>query len=61
MTLTGPYVKALDRLVEEGIYMNPQDAIRSALRRLFQHHGIEPFAYKGVKLKTKDDPQKCDD
>ena len=38
--------------------MDPQDAIRDALRRLFQFHGIEPFADKGVDLKTKDDPQK---
>ncbi|MBA7625366.1 hypothetical protein ES703_32795 [subsurface metagenome] len=58
MTLPGPYVKALDRLVKGGIYMDPQAAIREALMRLFQFHGIETFTDKGVKLKTKDDPKK---
>ena len=44
VTLTRPYVEALDRLVEEGLYMDPQEAIKEALRSLFRHHGIEPFA-----------------
>jgi len=43
VTLTTPYIKALNQLVEEGLYMDHQDAIRHALRRLFQYHGIEPF------------------
>ncbi|HUW46786.1 MAG TPA: hypothetical protein VMW50_13435 [Dehalococcoidia bacterium] len=43
LTLTRVYVEALDRLVEEGIYLEPQTAIRAALRLLFRHHGIEPF------------------
>ena len=46
VTLTTAYVRALDQLVEVGIYMDHQDAIRDALRRLFQYHGIEPFAEK---------------
>ena len=43
LTLTKVYIDALDKLVEEGIYMECQVAIRDALRRLFRHHGIEPF------------------
>ncbi len=43
LTLTGVYVKALDRLVEEGIYLDHSVAIRGALRRLFRYHRIEPF------------------
>ena len=43
VTLTEPYLDALDQLVEEGIYMDHQAAIREALRRLFRHHKIEPF------------------
>ncbi len=43
LTLTEPFVKALDELVEEGIYLEPQDAIRDALRILFRLQGIEPF------------------
>jgi Arc/MetJ-type ribon-helix-helix transcriptional regulator len=46
VTLTTAYVKALDQLIEVGIYMDHQDAIRDALRRLFQYHGIEPFSEK---------------
>jgi len=46
VTLTKPYAEALDRLVEEGLYLDHQDAIRDALRRLFQYHGMEPFSEK---------------
>ena len=52
VTLTRPYVECLDRLVEEGIYLRHQMAIRDALRHLFEHHGIEPFADKIAALKT---------
>jgi len=51
VTLTGPYLEALDYLVNEGIYMDPQDAIKEALRLLFRHHKIEPFTDKRSKLK----------
>lgn len=43
LTLTKSYVEALDRLVEEGIYLEHQVAIRDALRLLFRVHRIEPF------------------
>jgi len=43
VTLTRVYLEALDRLVDEGIYLEYQVAIRDALRRLFRHHGMEPF------------------
>ena len=44
VTLTEPYIAALNRLVDEGLYMDHQDAIRDALRRLFEYHGLEPFS-----------------
>jgi Arc/MetJ-type ribon-helix-helix transcriptional regulator len=44
VTLTTAYAKALNRLVDEGIYIDHQDAIRDALRRLFEYHGLEPFS-----------------
>jgi len=47
VTLTTPYIEALDSLVEEGLYMDHQDVIRHALRRLFQYHGIESFTKNG--------------
>jgi len=43
VTLTGPYIEALNRLVKEGFYLDHQDAIRDALRRLFRFHGMEPL------------------
>jgi len=43
LTLTKVYLEALDHLVDEGIYMEQQSAIRDALRFLFRHHGIESF------------------
>ncbi len=43
LTLTRKYVDALDQLVEMGIYLEDQVAIRDALRRLFRYHKIEPF------------------
>ena len=43
LTLTKSYVEALDRLVDEGIYLEHQVAIRDALRLLFRFHKIEPF------------------
>ena len=55
LTLTKAYVEALDWLVEEGLYMEHQVAIRDALRRLFQYHGIESFSDKGAELEPEAD------
>ncbi len=46
LTLTGVYIGALDRLVNEGIYLEYQEGIRDALIMLFEHYGIEPFCWK---------------
>ena len=43
LTITNIYVEALEQLVERGIYLEHQVAIRDALRRLFRYHKIEPF------------------
>jgi len=53
LTLTKSYVEALDRLVDEGIYLEHQVAIRDALRLLFRHHKIEPF-YSALVEKAED-------
>ena len=53
MTLTDRYVERLDRLIQEGVYMDQQDAIRAALRLLFQHHGLEPLYKKRVEEAEK--------
>ncbi|GAH35557.1 unnamed protein product [marine sediment metagenome] len=56
LTLTKVYVDALDRLVEEGLYMEHQVAIRDALRHLFQFHGIESFADMGAEADAPSEP-----
>ena len=43
MTLTDAYVEGMDRLVEMGIYLDHQDAIRDVLRSLLKEHRISPF------------------
>ena len=44
--MTRVYLDALDRLVEEGIYLGRGEAILEALRGLFRGYGVEPFATK---------------
>ena len=46
VTMTQPYVKILDSLVEEGVYLNRGEAVLEALRLLFTEHGIEVFSKK---------------
>lgn len=43
VTLTEPYIDALNKLIEKGLYMDHQGGIRHALRQLFRFHGIEPL------------------
>ena len=44
--LSSIYAENLDRVVDEGYYLNPQGAIRAGLRLLFQFHGYEAFTDK---------------
>ena len=43
-TIPSNYIDALDSLVENGIYLNRDEAIRDALRILLREEGIEPFS-----------------
>jgi Arc/MetJ-type ribon-helix-helix transcriptional regulator len=43
VTLTRPYLDALDRLVEEGIYLSKGEVVLEGLRLIFRRHGLEPF------------------
>lgn len=43
LTLPQYYVNALNTLIELGIFMEPQDCIRSGLRLIFEKYGLEPF------------------
>ncbi|GAI44460.1 unnamed protein product [marine sediment metagenome] len=46
VTITKPYLDALDRLVADGIYLSRGEAILEALRDLLKGYGIEPFYTK---------------
>ena len=37
------YVKVMENLVEMGVYIDPQDAIRDGLRQIFKYHRKKPF------------------
>ena len=43
VTLTKPYLDALDHLVEEGIYLSKGEAVLEGLRLIFRRHGLDPF------------------
>ena len=43
LNLTGVYVEALDRLIEEGLYVDRQEIIKDALRRIFRHYEMKSF------------------
>lgn len=43
VTLTKIYTDALNELVEIGMYVDRQDAMREALRDLFKKHDMHPF------------------
>jgi len=43
VTLTKPYIDALDHLVEKGIYLNRGEVILAALRLHLRRLKIEPF------------------
>ena len=53
VTLTGPYIERLGILVEKGLYLDPQDAMRDGLRRLFQFHGMEPLNKEQIEEEEK--------
>ena len=43
VTLTRPYLDALDHLVAEGVYLSRGEAVLEGLRILFRRHGLDPF------------------
>lgn len=44
VTMPRPYLEALDRLVEEGIYLSRGEIILEALRSHLGGRGIRPFS-----------------
>ena len=49
VTMTQPYIEALDNLVNDGLYLSRGEAILEALRNFLKRKGIEPFS-----LETED-------
>ena len=43
VTMTQAYVENLDRLIEDGLYLNRGQVVREALRYVFRGYGLEPF------------------
>jgi Arc/MetJ-type ribon-helix-helix transcriptional regulator len=43
VTLTRPYLDALDRLIEEGVYLSRGEAVLEGLRIILRRHGLDPF------------------
>lgn len=41
--LTKRYMRLLNELVEKGVYNSRNEAIRTALRLLFEQHGLKVF------------------
>lgn len=46
VTMTKPYLDALDHLVEKGVYLSRGDIILEAIRRLLRSYEIAPFSPK---------------
>ena len=46
--MTEPYVEALDRLVDEGVYLGRGEIVLEALRIFLKEKGIDPFAEKKI-------------
>jgi len=49
VTMTQPYIDALDNLVEEGLYLCRGEAILESLRTFLKRKGIEPFSLEHEK------------
>jgi Arc/MetJ-type ribon-helix-helix transcriptional regulator len=43
VTMTKPYLDALDRLITEGVYLSRGEAVLEGLRLIFRSHGLDPF------------------
>jgi len=53
VTLTKPYLDALDRLVKEGVYLSKGEIIMESLRSLFRSYGMEQFTTKGAGIEPE--------
>ena len=45
VTLTDPFQKGLEELIEIGLFIDAQHALREGLRCIFERYGVKPFSY----------------
>lgn len=57
VTVTEPYVKAMDDLVERGIYLARGEIILEALRNFFKEQGVKLPYHKDDEIDLEEDPK----
>lgn len=55
--LTKRYLELLNMLIEKGVYNSRNEAIRDALRILYEYHGLKVSPEKHSNFKRKTDEQ----
>jgi Arc/MetJ-type ribon-helix-helix transcriptional regulator len=55
--LTKRYLDLLNLLIEKGVYNSRNEAIRDALRIMYEYHGLKVVPEKKGALKTKDEEE----
>lgn len=53
VTLTKPYIDALDHLVKEGIYLGRGEVIMEVLRDRLREYGFAPFSSRRYRSDTE--------
>lgn len=52
--LTKRYLDLLNTLIEKGVYNSRNEAIRDALRIMYEYHGLKVSLERKIPLKTED-------
>ena len=59
--LTKRYLDLLNALIEKGVYNSRNEAIRDALRIMYEYHGLKVSTQKGaVKVKAEETDEELD-
>ncbi len=53
--LTKRYLDLLNTLIEKGVYNSRNEAIRDALRIMYEYHGLKVIPDKKTAFKVKDE------
>ncbi|MGD6933613.1 MAG: ribbon-helix-helix domain-containing protein [Candidatus Bathyarchaeia archaeon] len=53
--LTKRYLDLLNTLIEKGVYNSRNEAIRDALRIMYEYHGLKVIPEKKTSFKVKDE------